>query len=132
MLDFDKVLRMKNSPNEVHIWGYVVRDAEFRMTKAGCPLCQFSIYYFYNWKDKQKIFLFDVVQFGNSAMEVVSFLKAGQYVEIWGRLEQDKWRDDEGKTRSKTKIVATRIEPHDSNEAIGGTEDVGDSCCGDA
>ncbi len=115
-MELRKPARPENDPNEVHIWGYVVWNAELRVTNAGCPLCQFSISYTYNWKEKQKLFLFEVVQFGDAAAEVVPYLQAGQYVEIWGRLEQDKWKDNDGKIRSKTKIVATRIEPHDSDE----------------
>lgn len=115
-MDFRNSAAPENDPNEVHIWGYVVWNAELRVTNGGCPLCQFSISYKYNWKGKTKLFLFEIVQFGDPAAEVAPFLQAGQYVEVWGRLEQDKWKDNEGKIRSKTKIVATRIEPHDPTE----------------
>ena len=108
--------KLRNDPNEVHLWGHVVWNAELRITNAGCPLCQFLLSYTYKWKEQAKLFIFEVVQFGDVAAEAAPYLQSGQYVEIWGRLEQDKWKDHDGKSRSKTKIVATRIELHDSSE----------------
>jgi single-strand DNA-binding protein len=54
--------------------------------------------------------LFEVVKFGESAKELSDRLKAGQGVEIEGRLEQDKWEDKEGKVRAKVKIVVSSIQ----------------------
>ena len=99
-----------NEENEVHIKGYVAWPAETRCTAAGCPLCQFCIKYTYTRKGKEKPYMFEVAYFGDIAQEIAPLLVTGKHVEVFGRLEQDIWTDHSGKVRSKTKIVAQRIE----------------------
>ena len=58
----------------------------------------------------KKAFLFEVAYFGDAAQDIAPSLLPGTHVEVFGRLEQDKWTDLGGKIRSKTKIVAERVE----------------------
>lgn len=95
--------------NKVFIDGHLVRDIEVRQTAGGTIVGRFTIGN--NRKlgngEKEAMF-FDVICFGNTA-EWNSELKKGDKAVIEGRLQQDRWTDDRGKTRSRIVIVADRI-----------------------
>lgn len=92
--------------------GNLVADPEIRETKTGKKVCQFSIAMNHEWGNKD----------GNSSVSFIQieawerlgencnqYLSKGSRVTIQGNIRQDRWVDQEGKTRSRIKIVANSV-----------------------
>jgi single-strand DNA-binding protein len=100
--------------NSVIIEGNLTRDAEIKYSNSGTAIASLSVAFNDNYKKgteeiKQTSF-FDVVAFKDVALSCASFTK-GNAVHVEGKIVQDRWRDSDGKDRSKVKIVAFKIEP---------------------
>jgi len=111
--------------NNVEIKGQLVRDPELKYTGNGTAVMTLSIAYKLIRREKEKVFYFDVVQFGPSAEDSAERLHKGMVVEIYGRLEQDRWTDREGNSRSRVQIAAKDIEPVDSGRVAEYAEEEG-------
>jgi single-strand DNA-binding protein len=100
--------------NSVIIEGNLTRDVEVKYSNSGTAIASLSIAFNDNYKKgteeiKQTSF-FDVTAFKDCALSCATFVK-GNAVHVEGKLVQDRWKDSEGKDRSKVKIVAFKINP---------------------
>jgi single-strand DNA-binding protein len=100
--------------NSVIIEGNLTRDAEIKYSSSGTAIASLSLAFNDNYKKgteeiKQTSF-FDVTVFRDLALSCANFTK-GNAVHVEGKIVQDRWKDSEGKDRSKVKIVAFKIEP---------------------
>ena len=101
--------------NKVFLIGRVTRDPEIKTLPSGKNLCQISIATdrFYTDKDgnkKQETEFHNVILFGRLAEIASQYLKKGSLVFIEGRLRTRNWEDESGNKRSRTEIIAERMQ----------------------
>ena len=105
---------MTNNLNSVIVEGNLTKDADFDSTQKGTGFCTFSVAtnrYFKSGEAVQhEVSYFDVEAWGKLADSCRSLLVKGSGVRVVGRLKQDRWNSEEGKAKSRVKIVAEHIE----------------------
>ena len=103
-----------NSLNSILLEGNLVRDPEAGETPKGTQFCKFSIatnrYYKQEDVKVDEVSYFDVEVWSKLAENCQNNLEKGRGVRVVGRLKQDRWQDDEGKGRTKIKIVGEHVE----------------------
>ena len=94
--------------------GNLTKDADFDSTQKGTGFCTFAVAtnrYFKSGEEIQhEVSYFDVEAWGKLADSCRSLLVKGSGVRVVGRLKQDRWNSEDGKARSRVKIVAEHIE----------------------
>ena len=101
------------SYNRVVIVGNLTRDVELRYTPTGTAVTDIALAV--NEKVKKndqwvdEVNFFDVTLWGRTAEVAGEYLSKGSSVLIEGKLKQDRW-EQEGKTRSKVKIVGEKMQ----------------------
>lgn len=102
--------------NNLQILGRLTRDPESRYSQNGKAVCQFSIAVNRN---KDEADFFECVAWEKTAETITTYVKKGQRILIDGRLQQDRWKDQQsGENRSTVKIIVNRfdfIESADQN-----------------
>ncbi len=105
---------MTNNLNSVIVEGNLTKDADFDSTQKGTGFCTFSVAtnrYFKSGEEIQhEVSYFDVEAWGKLADSCRSLLVKGSGVRVVGRLKQDRWNSEDGKAKSRVKIVAEHIE----------------------
>ena len=103
-----------NNLNSILVEGNLVKDPSMRATPKGVPVCTFSLasnrYYKQDDGYEQETSFFDVETWNRLAENCGTLGRKGRGVRVVGRLKQDRWSDNEGKPRSKIKIVAEHVE----------------------
>jgi single-strand DNA-binding protein len=104
-----------NSLNSILLEGNLVRDPESKTLPTGSQVCNFAIASdrFYKQAEgdlEKEVSYFDVEAWAKLGTACVQNLKKGRGVRVVGRLKQDRWTDQEGKTKSRVKIVAEHVE----------------------
>ena len=100
--------------NHVIEIGHLTRDAEMTYTPSGMAVGKISIAVNrrvkkgQEWVDEANYF--DVVIFGKQAENLQKFLTKGKQIGVTGFLKQERWRDQNGQSRSAIKIVANDIQ----------------------
>lgn len=100
--------------NKVMLLGNLGRDPEYGQTQGGVHWCTFSIATSFHYKDKQgekieKTEWHRIRTYGGTADSCGKYLKKGAKVFVEGRIETRKWKDDDGKEKYSTEIVATDV-----------------------
>ncbi len=103
-----------NNLNSILLEGNLVRDPELNFTAKGTPVCSFSVasnrYFKQDDEMQQEVSYFDVTTWSKLAEVCKEYLTKGRGVRVVGRLKQDRWTNEEGKTRSKVHIIAEHVE----------------------
>jgi single-strand DNA-binding protein len=103
-----------NNLNSIIIEGNMVRDPLFRSTARGTSLCTFSIasnrFYRQGLVLENEVSFFDVETWANLAESCYDMGRKGRGVKVVGRLKQERWKDPDGKQRSRITIVAEHVE----------------------
>jgi single-strand DNA-binding protein len=106
---------MARDLNHSTLVGRLVRDPEVRYSASGVAIAKISVANNdavkkdNQWQDE--VSYFDVVIFGNQAVNCEKYLKKGSQVAIEGRLKQNRWVDQaSGQNRSKVEIVASSVQ----------------------
>jgi len=106
--------------NSVIIEGNLCRDVEMKYSNSGTAIAGLSVSYNDNYKRGEEwveqSYFFDVSAFKDTATACAPLTK-GTLVHIEGKLTMDKWKDADGKDRSKVKIIAFKVEPMARNNA---------------
>ncbi|NPU99761.1 MAG: single-stranded DNA-binding protein [Brevinematales bacterium] len=104
---------MENNVNILVLQGGVVREPELVYTASGLAKSTFPIanncVAFKSGTKEQEVNYFDVVAWGKLAEICGTYLKKGTRVIISGKLRQSRWKNDEGKTRTRVSIIAQDI-----------------------
>ncbi len=120
---------MMNNLNSILLEGNLVADPELRYTPKGAAVCSFRVASnrFYKQEDElqKEVSYFDITAWNRQAEVCNEYLTKGRGVRVVGRLKQDRWEDQEGKTRSKVHIVAEHVEfkPKLQNRGTEATEE---------
>ena len=104
-----------NQLNSLILEGNLVKDPVLSEPSTGFKVCKFSIAVNRFYKNKQsegveEVSFFEVEAYGNVAESCAKFGKKGRGLRVVGRLKQNAWKDDSGKTFSKVFVVAEHIE----------------------
>ena len=104
-----------NQLNSLIIEGNIVRTPEIKDTVNKSRLATFSmaVNRYYKKADgtfEQEVSYFDVEAWGNLVESVGKNASKGCGCRVVGRLKQDRWKDENGKSFSKVSIVAEHID----------------------
>ena len=114
---------MSRGVNKVILVGNLGQKPEIRYTKDSKPIASFSIATSESWKDKttgdmvEKTEWHNVTFFGRIAEVAEQYLDKGSKVFVEGKLQTDKWEDENGNKRSATKIIGNNMQMLDSKGA---------------
>jgi single-strand DNA-binding protein len=100
--------------NKIMVIGNVGTDPEMRYTPNGSPVTSFRIATSrsYNAQDgerKQETEWFTVVAWSNLAEQVNQYLSKGQRTYVEGRLHSHTYQGNDGQTRFRNEIIASRV-----------------------
>mgnify|MGYP002335979632 CR=1 FL=1 len=101
--------------NKVFIIGNLTRDPELRTLPSGLPVVSFGVATNRVWKNQQgekqeEVQFHNIVIFGKQAEIANQYLSKGKMVFIEGRLRTSTWDAQDGTKRSRTEIVAERMQ----------------------
>jgi len=101
--------------NKVILIGRLTRDPETRSLPSGQQVTSFGLATDRYYQDKsgqkqQKTEFHNIVTFGRLAEIASQYLTKGTLVMIEGRLQTRSWQDAQGNQRSRTEIVAERLQ----------------------
>jgi single-strand DNA-binding protein len=124
---------MAGTFNRSIIIGRLGQDPELRYTQGGTPVAQMSLATDESYTDRQgnrqKVTEWHkVVVWNKQATNVSEYLAKGRMVLVEGKLETQKWQDNQGQNRATTQIKADRVVFMDGggqnqNQNGGGSED---------
>ncbi|MBF0296619.1 MAG: single-stranded DNA-binding protein [Magnetococcales bacterium] len=100
---------MSRSLNKVQLIGNLGADPEVRFTQDGRPIANLRLATSESWKDQQgqlqeRTEWHRVVLFGKLAEIAQQYLRKGSKVFIEGRLQTNKWTDNQGQDRYTTEV----------------------------
>jgi len=101
--------------NKVFLIGRLTRDPEARNLPSGQPVCSFGLATNRVFTDKsgqkqEQVEFHNIVLFGRLAEIASQYLTKGSLSMIEGRLRTRNWQDAQGNRRSRTEIVAERMQ----------------------
>jgi len=103
-----------NDLNSILMEGNLTRDPVLSTTPQGRSVCNFSMgsHQLYKKDEEQhkETSFFDVEVWSKLGENCAEYLRKGRGVRVVGRLKQDRWKDGEGRPRSRVKIVAEHVE----------------------
>ena len=103
-----------NNLNSILVEGNLTKDPVFTENSKGTSICSFTIatnrYYKQEDEYQNEVSYLDVETWAKLAEACRDHLTKGRGVRVVGRAKQDRWLDQEGKNRSKVKIVAEHVE----------------------
>jgi len=108
--------------NRVILIGRLTRDPELRFTSSGVALANLSLAINRrieprDGEPREEVVFLDVTVWRNQAEACAQYLKKGRMICVEGRLSMDKWKDREGKERTKLFVTA------DAVQFLGGREE---------
>lgn len=101
--------------NKAILVGYLGKDPETHHAQTGKTVVNLSVATSESWKDKQtgerqeKTEWHRVVMFGPVADIAETYLSKGSLVYLEGKIQTNKWEDNDGATRYTTEIVAHQM-----------------------
>ena len=105
--------REEDMLNKVILIGNLVAKPALKFLPSGTPLCEFTIAwnrrYKYRGEWRDEVHFFDVKAFGRFAEDLAQRLTKGYQVAVEGRLIQDRWAGQDGKTHSRVRIIAESV-----------------------
>ena len=112
--------------------GNLTRDPELKTLPSGSSVANFGIATNRVWRNQQgekqeEVQFHNIVVFGKQADTVSQYLKKGSSVLVEGRLQTRNWEAQDGTKRTKTEIVAERVQfgPRRSGGGFAGQEKEG-------
>jgi len=101
--------------NKVMLFGNLTRDPELKSLPSGTPVASFGLATNRIYKDssgerKEAADFHNIVVFGRQAETTSQYLKKGSSAFIEGRLQTRSWEAQDGTKRSRTEVVADRVQ----------------------
>ena len=105
-----------NNLNSIILEGNLTRDPVTDTTPRGTSVCRFTVasnrYYKSEGERQEEVGYFDVEVWSRLAETCGEYLTKGRGVRVVGRLKQDRWTSQEGRPRSRVRIVGEHVEFH--------------------
>jgi len=113
---------MSKDLNSVVLIGRLTKDVETKNVN-GTTWGIFSIanndsYVTKTGEKKENASFFDVIVWGKQAENCAKYIQKGAMVAIEGRLNQNRWTDNNNQSRSKVEIIANSIQFLDGKQAV--------------
>ncbi|MCQ2981364.1 MAG: single-stranded DNA-binding protein [Treponemataceae bacterium] len=104
-----------NPLNSVLLEGNVVRQPDIKHTGKGTPHCSFPVASTRYWKSEsgkyeEEVSFIEVTSWGALAQTCRDKATKGRGVRVVGRLQQGRWKDNDGKMQSRVSIIAEHID----------------------
>lgn len=96
--------------NLVILNGRLGQDPDLKYTNSGKAVCRFSLATSEKWGGEEKTSWHKVVCWGKTAELANEYLTKGSRVGLQGRIDYSDWESKDGEKRSKTEIIADRLE----------------------
>jgi len=98
--------------NRVLVIGRLTRDVELKYTPSGAPVANFgfAVATMPSKDGSDNVSFFNIVAWGKIAENISNYLSKGKQVAIDGRLNQRRWKAQDGSNRSVVEIIAERVE----------------------
>lgn len=102
--------------NKAIIAGNLTRDPETRTTSSGQTVTSFGLATNRFWTNKEsgekqkQTEYHNITLWGRMGENAQKYLKKGSLAYIEGRLQTNTWEDQQGNKRSKTEIIAERLQ----------------------
>ena len=114
---------MARGMNKVMIIGFVEREPEVRRTASGQPVASFCMSTNRHWitnagEERNATEWFNVVAWGDLAEAAETQLHRDQRLYAEGHLQTRSWDDARGQRCVRTEVVASKLIPMESREAI--------------
>ncbi len=107
---------MSSSANIVVVMGNLTRNPELRYTPGGRPVTTLNLAVNRRYKDRdsgewvENTDFIPVTVWGNQAENCEKYLSKGRGVYVEGRLNQSRWENQEGESRSRLDVVARNVQ----------------------
>ncbi len=106
---------MAASLNKTFLMGNLTRDVELRYIPSGAAVANFGLainrtYTNSDGEKTEEVCFVDIVAWNKLAEVASEYLSKGQPIFVEGRLQMDSWEQEDGKKRSKLKVVAQNIQ----------------------
>jgi len=99
--------------NNIAISGNLTLNSDLKYTRDGTAVLSFSIannrVYYANKQKQEEVSYIDCVLWGKPAENLTAYLLKGTHIGIIGYIKQERWTNNEGKNRSKIKIICNKI-----------------------
>ncbi|MBQ1833252.1 MAG: single-stranded DNA-binding protein [Treponema sp.] len=103
-----------NAINQIIIEGNVVRQPEKKqgLSFSTCtfPIAVNRTIKMPDGKFSDEVSFFEIDAFGNLAESTCKYAVKGRGIRVVGHLKQNRWKDEEGKSHNKVKIIAEHVE----------------------
>lgn len=99
--------------NQVSIIGRLTADPEVKTTQSEVSVADVSVAVqrpYNKEKDHPEADFINCTFFGRTADFVSKYFAKGKVIGVIGRIQVDKWKDDEGKTRYATKVIGDSVD----------------------
>ena len=117
--------------NEVRLIGSVGKDAETKFVGESSQKASFSLAtnrtYKKNGEKTTETEWHNIEVWGDTAKFAGQYVKKGSLALVAGRIKYEKWEDKEGKSHSKTVIIADRIQLFPKGAPQGATNEKGEA-----
>ena len=104
--------------NKIILVGNLTRDIELRYTQGGTAIANTAIAtshkFTNNGEKKEEVCFVDITAFGRSGEILNQYCRKGSKVLIEGRLNFDRWQDQNGQNRSKHSVIIESLQMLDS------------------
>ena len=99
------------SVNKVILIGRLGQDPELKHTPSGAAVCNFSLAVNHYSRDDSdpKVSYIEVEAWEKLAEICGEYITKGKWVIVIGELRQERWQGEDGKGRSKLKIIASEV-----------------------
>lgn len=107
---------MATGVNKAILVGRLGNDPDMKYTASGSAVCSISVATSEQWKDKQtgekqeRTEWHRVTMFGKLGEIAGQYLKKGSEVYLEGKIQTDKWQDQNGQDRYSIKIIANQMQ----------------------
>ena len=96
--------------NIVILIGRFTKEHELRYSQNGTAVLKNSLAVNRPFSKNKETDFFDITIFGKIAENTANYTKKGMLVGIEGRLQQNRWEDQQGNKRSRVEVLATTVE----------------------
>ena len=97
--------------NKVILMGRLTADPELKTSANNIPVVQFTVAVNRNSKNSErKADFIRCVAFNQRAEFLSKYFRKGSSIVFFGRIETDKWSDQEGHTRKSTRVIADEVQ----------------------
>ncbi len=99
------------SYQNVQIEGYATHDPETKKTKTGKTVCNFSLAYNHTSKNDSEphVSYVDIETWETIADICSNNISKGKHIMVFGNLRQERWKGDDGKNKSRLKVVGNQV-----------------------